>query len=90
MTPGKRRPSPRRDHGAPHATTVITTDLLPGTHCYADTYRQSPPLLVVDTGPTELQLAIPGDRPGIDDLHIIDALLEAAAAYRSALLTHLD
>lgn len=90
MTPGRRKPSPRREPGAPHAVTVIIADLLPGTHCYTDLYRQAPPILVVDTGPTELQLAIPGDRVSVEDLHIVDALLEAAAAYRAALLTHLD
>ena len=81
---------PRREPGSPHATTVIIADLLPGTHTYTDTYREAPPILVVDTGPTELQLAVPGDRITIEDLGIVDALLEAATAYRTALLAYLD
>jgi hypothetical protein len=84
------RPIPRRVPGAPHATTVIIVDLLPGTRAYTDLHRDSPPILVLDSGPTELQLAIPGDRVTLDDLHIIDTLLEAATAYRTALIAHLD
>ena len=83
-------PHPRREPGAPHATTVIMTDLLPGTRAYTDLYREAPPVLVLDTGPTELQLAVPADRVTLEDLAIVDALLEAAAAYRTALLAHLD
>lgn len=81
---------PRRTPGVPHATTVFITDLLPGTHAYADTFRDAPPILVIDTGPTELQLAVPGDRVTLDDLRIVDLLLEATAAYRTALHAHLD
>lgn len=81
---------PRREHGAPHATTVIMADLLPGTRAYADTYREAPPILVLDTGPTEVQLAVPGDRVTLEDLDIVDVILEATAAYRTALVAHLD
>jgi hypothetical protein len=84
------QPFPRRAPGAPHATTVLIADLLPGTHAYADTFRDAPPILVIDTGPTELQLAVPGNRITLDDLRIIDVLLEATAAYRTALSAHLD
>jgi hypothetical protein len=82
--------SPRRTPGAPHATTVLIAELLPGTHAYADTFRDAPPILVIDTGPTELQLSIPGDRVTLDDLRIIDVLMEATAAYRTAISAHLD
>jgi len=33
---------------------------------------------------------VPGDRITIEDLGIVDALLEAATAYRTALLAYLD
>ena len=82
--------SPRRQPGAPHATTVIIVDLLPGANAYTDTYREAPPILVLDTGPTELQLSIPGDRVTLEDLRLVDLLLEATAAYRTALIAHLD
>jgi hypothetical protein len=65
-------------------------DLLPGTRAYADTYREAPPILVLDTGPTEVQLAVPGDRVTLEDLDIVDVILEATAAYRTALVAHLD
>jgi hypothetical protein len=86
----RNHPKPRREPGVPHATTVIMADLLPGTRAYTDLYREAPPILVVDTGPTEVQLAVPADRVSVEDLAIVDALLEAAAAYRTALLAHLD
>lgn len=82
--------SPRRQPGAPHATTVLIVELLPGAHSYTDLHRDAPPILVVDTGPTELQLSVPGNRVTLDDLHIIDKLMEAAAEYRTALVAHLD
>jgi hypothetical protein len=82
--------SPVRQPGAPHATTVLIVELLPGTHTYTDIHRDAPPILVVDTGPTELQLSVPGNRVSLDDLHIIDKLMEAAAGYRTALVAHLD
>jgi len=81
---------PWRVPGAPHATTVVLVDLLPGTHAYADTFRSGPPILVIDTGPTEVQLSVPGDRVTLDDLRIIDVLMEAVAAYRTALSAYLD
>lgn len=89
MSP-KRRPAPTRTPGAPFATTVLMVELLPGTRAYADTYRIAPPLLVIDTGPTEIHLALPGDRPCLDDLHILDDVLQAVAKYRASLLVHLD
>lgn len=82
-------PTPWRVPGAAHAVTVITLDLLPGTNAYCDTYRQAPPILVIDFGPTEVQLSIPGDRITLDDLRLIDLLLEAMAAYRTALIANL-
>lgn len=80
--------TPRRPYrvpGAPHATTVLLVDLLPGTRAWADTYRDGPPIFVIDTGPTEVQLSLPGDRLTLDDLRIVDLLMEAVAAFRVAL-----
>lgn len=82
--------TPIRVPGVPHATTVLVVDLLPGTHAYADVYRDAPPILVIDTGPTEVQLSVPGTRVTLDDLRILDVLIEAVAAYRTALTAMLD
>ncbi|HZN72896.1 MAG TPA: hypothetical protein VFC00_14600 [Micromonosporaceae bacterium] len=76
--------TPWRAPGAPHATTVAIVDLLPGTMAYADTFRDAPPILVIDTGPTEIHLGLPGDPITADDLRILDTLVEALAAYRVA------
>jgi hypothetical protein len=81
---------PRRVPGAPHATTVLLVELLPGTHAYADTYREAPPILVIDTGPTEIQLSLPGERLTLDDLRIVDVMIEALSAYRVTLTAYLD
>jgi len=81
---------PWRVPGSPHATTVVVVELLPGTHAYADTFRDAPPILVIDAGPTEVQLGLPGDRITLDDLRIVDVLVEALAAYRTALMAYLD
>lgn len=87
-------PSPR--HQPAHATpvpqpaTVVIVDLLPGTRVHTDTHRDAPPILVIDTGPTELQLSVPGDRVTLDDLRVVDLLREALAAYRAALVAHVD
>lgn len=87
-------PSPRRQPAhaspAPQPTTVVIVDLLPGAQIYTDTHRDAPPILVIDTGPTELQLSVPGDRVTLDDLHVVDQLREAIATYRAALVAHLD
>lgn len=80
---------PWRAPGAPHATTIVIVELLPGTHAYADTFRDAPPILVIDTGPTEIQLNVPGNRVTLDDLRILDVLIEAISAYRRALSAHL-
>jgi len=93
MTPEQTLPAvarPWRVPGAPHATTVAVVELLPGSHAYADTFRDAPPILVIDTGPTEIQLGLPGDRVTLDDLRILDVLMEALAAYRTALTAYLD
>jgi hypothetical protein len=81
---------PQRIPGAPHATTVLLVELLPGTYAYADTFREAPPILVIDTGPTEIQLNLPGERLTLDDLRIVDVMIEAMAAYRVALTAYLD
>lgn len=72
------------------ASTVVLADLVPGTRAYADTHRGAPPILVIETGATELQLSASGERVTLDDLLAIEAVLEAATAYRTALLAHLD
>jgi hypothetical protein len=81
---------PLRVPGTPHTTTVVTADLLPGTNAYCDIYREAMPLLVIDAGPTEIHLSMPVDRLTIEDLRIVDAILEALAAFRNALLVYLD
>ncbi|HZN74511.1 MAG TPA: hypothetical protein VFC00_22820 [Micromonosporaceae bacterium] len=81
---------PWRAPGAPHATTIAVVDLLPGSHAYADTFRDAPPILVIDTGPTEIHLCLPGERITLDDLRIVDVLIEALAAFRTAANTCLD
>jgi hypothetical protein len=80
---------PWRVPGAPHATTVLMVDLLPGTYSFCDLYREAPPILVIDAGPTELHLSLPVDRVTVDDLGIIDQLLEGVVAFRSALIGRL-
>lgn len=80
---------PRRQPGSPHATTVVIVDLLPGAQAFTDTYRDAPPILVIDTGPTEVQLSLPGDPVTLDDLRVVDVLHEATVAYRSAVVARL-
>jgi len=82
MPPARRTPSA--------SYTVVLVDLVPGTRAYADTHAGAPPILVIETGATELQLAASGDRITLDDLRAIDTVLEAVAEYRSALLAYLD
>jgi hypothetical protein len=74
----------------PQPTTVVILDLLPGARAYTDTHRDAPPILVIDTGPTELQLSVPGDRVSPEDLQVIDLLQAAIASYRAVLVAHLD
>lgn len=86
---------PHRDQPPPSApvpqpTTVVILDLLPGARAYTDTHRDAPPILVIDTGPTELQLSAPGDRVTPEDLHVVDVLWGAIASYRAALMARLD
>lgn len=81
---------PWRVPGVPFATTVVIADLLPGTRAYTETYRDLVPVLVIDTGPTEIQLSLPADRVALADLEAVDVVLDAMAAYRMALLPHLD
>lgn len=84
-------PPPRHEPVArPAALTVVIVDLSPGTRSYTDTHRDAPPILVIDTGPTELQLSVPGDPVTLDDLRVVDVLREALADYRAALVAHLD
>lgn len=85
-----RKPKPQRPPGSPCATTVVMSELAPGTHSYVDLYRSAPPILVIDTGPTEVQLSLPGDRCTVEDLWIIDELAEALAKFRQAQLPHMD
>jgi hypothetical protein len=72
-----------------HASTVLMVDLLRGTRVYCDLFGEAPPILVIDTGSTEVQLTIGVGSITVDDLAVIDSFLEAAAAYRCALLAQL-
>jgi hypothetical protein len=65
-------------------------DLLPGSYAYCDIYREAPPVLVIDTGPAEVQFSFPVDRVTLEDLRVIDSNLEGWAAFRTAMLAWLD
>jgi len=82
---GTARP-PLRAPGAPHATTVVIADILAGSHAYCDTYRDGPPILILDLGYTEIQLSIPDTRVTLEDLSIIDAMMAALTEFRAALV----
>ncbi len=86
------QPEPVRRAGSPvsPAATVVLADLVPGTRAYVDTHRGAPPILVIESGATEVQFGASGGRVTLDDLRAIDTVLEAAAVYRAALLAHLD
>lgn len=55
------RLAPARALDVPYATTVVIADLLPGTHAYCDLHKNAQPILVIVTGPTEIQPSLPGD-----------------------------
>lgn len=92
MTTGNpaRGAGPRRVPGTAHATSIVVVELLAGTRAYADTSRDAPPVVVIDTGPTELHLGLPGDCYALADLSVLDLLIEALAAYRIAVQAYLD
>jgi hypothetical protein len=86
---GQGLPAGQSDAAVQQATTVLMVDLLIGTRVYCDTFRDAPPILVIDTGPTELQLSAPAGAVTVEDLAVIDTVLQAAAEYRTAVLTRL-
>ncbi|HET6212069.1 MAG TPA: hypothetical protein VFE14_04250 [Micromonosporaceae bacterium] len=71
------------------AATLVMVDLLPSTRAYCDTRRHAPPILVIDTGSTEIQLTLPADRVTPADIRIVDDIVEALAAQRTALVARL-
>jgi hypothetical protein len=78
------------DPGLMQVSAVLLVDLLPGTRAYSDTFREAPPILVIVSGGTELQLGVAGQRVTLEDLASIDTILEAAAAFRTDLLALLQ
>ena len=80
---------PWRVPGAVHATAATTADLLPGTTAYCETFRDGPPVLVIDTGPIEMHFSLPGERYSREDLRLLDTIIEAWCAFRTAAQTHL-
>jgi hypothetical protein len=71
------------------ASTVVMVDLVPGTRAYCDRYAEAPPILVISTGGTEVQLGIPGRVVTVEDVANIDAILEAGATCRADLIARL-
>jgi hypothetical protein len=90
MTADSGMVSPPRAPGVPHATTVVVADLLAGSSAYCDTCRDGPPILVLDLGYTEIQLSMPDIGVTLDDLSSIDAVMEALAAFRAAVVRGLS
>lgn len=74
---------------APAASTVVIVDLVPGSRAYCDLFRGAPPILVIDAGSTEIQFSLPVRPVTLDDLRLVDGLLQAWAAFRTALLREL-
>jgi hypothetical protein len=77
------------EHLTQQATTVVMLDLLPGTRAYCDTFRDAPPILVIDNGPTEVQLSITRTRFTNEDLRLVDVLLDGLSCFRAELVARL-
>jgi len=76
--------------GAPFATTLVTLDLLPESVSYCDYSGDGMPILVVDFGYTEIQIAVPGAVATVEDLALLDRLVDAILELRKQLICFLD
>lgn len=65
--------------------TQIFLRLAPTATVYVDVYEDAEPILVIDTGPTEVQISPRTEQVTRSDLDLADAFLAAAMEYRAAL-----
>lgn len=65
---------------------VVLADLLPETGAYCDVWRGRDPILVIQTGPAEIQLSMPGDLSAVEGMRILNMLSEAIEEYKRVLV----
>ncbi|MEV1285811.1 hypothetical protein [Micromonospora sp. NPDC049679] len=59
----------------------VTVTLTPGLDSWLETVRDGPPILVIETGDTELCLVLASDQVGANDLHATRRLAELMAKF---------
>jgi hypothetical protein len=62
-------------------TVQVTITLAPDLHAWLDATRDGPPILVLESGGTELCLVLRSDRVTVEDVHTTRQLAELVAAF---------